>query len=529
MMLKILLKKQLAELFRSYFYDAKKNKARPKGKTILLFVLFGLLMVGLLGGMFTVLSLAFCAPLTQAGLGWLYFALIGLLALLLGTFGSVFNTFAALYLAKDNDLLLSLPIPVRDIMASRLLSVYLMGLLYSGVVFLPAVIVYYCVAPLNAGRVVGPVLLLVLLSVFVLTVSCFLGWVVAKISLRLRNKSFITVFLSVVFFGAYYFVCFRAQSALESLLANVETYSAKLQSVWPMYVFGRAGDGDWLSMAVLALLVLALFAVLWRQLARGFLGIATATGRVGKTVHRAKPARASSADAALRRKEFARFTSSPNYMLNCGMGTLLLLVLAVLLLVKSQTLLTQLELLDTSKDVLLVLLTAVINAAATMNDTTAPSVSLEGRSLWLAQSLPVQPWQVLRAKLAVQLTITLPMVLLCVVCGAAALRLSAVEAVFAVLVTAAFCVLMAVLGLTLGVKMPNLHWTREIVPIKQSMPVAITLLGGWLYVALVAVVYFGLHWNVHLYLGLVTAVTGVLAAVLLAWLKTHGAARFAEL
>ena len=29
-MLKILLKKQIAEIFRSYFYDAKKNRARSK-------------------------------------------------------------------------------------------------------------------------------------------------------------------------------------------------------------------------------------------------------------------------------------------------------------------------------------------------------------------------------------------------------------------------------------------------------------------------------------------------------------------
>ena len=29
-MLKLLLKKQLLEIFRSYFYDAKKNKARSK-------------------------------------------------------------------------------------------------------------------------------------------------------------------------------------------------------------------------------------------------------------------------------------------------------------------------------------------------------------------------------------------------------------------------------------------------------------------------------------------------------------------
>lgn len=29
-MLKLLLKKQIGEIFRSYFYDAKKNKARSK-------------------------------------------------------------------------------------------------------------------------------------------------------------------------------------------------------------------------------------------------------------------------------------------------------------------------------------------------------------------------------------------------------------------------------------------------------------------------------------------------------------------
>ena len=41
-MLKLLLKKQLAEIFRNYFYDPKKNRARSKAGTagyILLFLL----------------------------------------------------------------------------------------------------------------------------------------------------------------------------------------------------------------------------------------------------------------------------------------------------------------------------------------------------------------------------------------------------------------------------------------------------------------------------------------------------------
>lgn len=67
---------------------------------------------------------------------WMYFALMGFTSVFLGAFGSVFNTFSSLYLSKDNDLLLSMPIPVNAIMVSRLLSVYLMGLMYSSAVIL---------------------------------------------------------------------------------------------------------------------------------------------------------------------------------------------------------------------------------------------------------------------------------------------------------------------------------------------------------------------------------------------------------
>ena len=121
-MLKLLLKKQLMEIFRSYYYDAKKNKARSKAATIAYIAMFAVLMVVVLGGIFTLLSVKRCAPMAQAGMGWLYFALMGLLAVFLGVFGSVFNTYASLYLAKDNDLLLSMPIPGYVLLASRLLG-----------------------------------------------------------------------------------------------------------------------------------------------------------------------------------------------------------------------------------------------------------------------------------------------------------------------------------------------------------------------------------------------------------------------
>ena len=129
-MLKLLLKKQMTEIFRSFFYNAKKNEARTPVSTAVYIALFVILMVFVVGGVSAALSFFICGPLVSAGMDWLYFALNGLLSVAFGAFGSVFNTFSSLYLSKDNDLLLSLPIPVHIIMTSRLLGVYLMGLMY---------------------------------------------------------------------------------------------------------------------------------------------------------------------------------------------------------------------------------------------------------------------------------------------------------------------------------------------------------------------------------------------------------------
>lgn len=282
-MLKTLLKKQMAEIFRNYFYDPKKNKMRSRGATIAYIVLYALLMVGLLGGIFALMAVGLCGPLVEGGMGWLYYLLMGLIAVFLGTFGSVFSTYSSLYLSKDNDLLLSLPIPVRCVMASRLLGVYLLGLMYAAVVIVPGVIVYWLTAPVTAGTIVGGVLMVLIVSVIVMVLSCLLGWVVARISLKLKNKSFITVLLSLLFLAAYYFVYYKAQALITLLVENAAVYGMKIRgSAYLLYLFGSVGAGDWLAMGIVTVTQAALLALTLWGIARSFLKIATATGSVKK-------------------------------------------------------------------------------------------------------------------------------------------------------------------------------------------------------------------------------------------------------
>ena len=531
-MLKTLVKKQMLEIFRSYFYNAKTNKKRSAAGVAAYILLFAVLMIGVLGGMFSGLSLVLSAPLAQTGMGWLYFALMGLLAVFLGAFGSVFNTYSGLYFAKDNDLMLSLPIPVQTLMASRLLTVYLMGLMYSAVVIVPAVIVYWITVSAAPMPILGGVLLTVLISIFVLTLSCALGWVVAKVSQKLRHKSFITVIVSLAGFGIYYFFVFKAQTAIEALVANAAVYGEKIRgAAYPLYVFGSAGTGNPMAMLLSAAVILALFALMWALLSRSFLQITTAAGVSGKAVYHEKAAIRQSADAALFRRELARFTASPNYMLNCGLGILLLPVAGILLLWKGGEVLPLLDIIFGERGGCAeVLLCTGVCTIASMNGMATPSVSLEGKSLWLAQSLPVTPWQALRAKLRVQLVLTMVPALVPLVCMAAVLPLTPALALSAV-TALAYIALSACLGLTLGTARANLTWTSELTPIKQNIAVLIALFGGWVYAIALAGLYLWQGWKLGAaaYLAIFSAATLAAAGFLYRWLEAKGTRRFAAL
>ncbi len=525
-MLKTLVKKQLAEIFRSYFYDPKKNKARSKAAIIGFIVMFVVLMIGVLGGMFAFLSFSICQPMAEAGMNWMYFTLMGLLAIVLGTFGSVFNTYSGLYLSKDNDLLLSMPIPVGTIMTARLLGVYLMGLMYSGVVMLPAIIIYWIFVSASAAVIIGSLLLFALITVFVLTLSCALGWVVAKISLKLKNKSFVTVLASLVFFGLYYFVYFKAQSAIEDLVTHAADYGERIRtSAYPVYLFGRVGVGDPLAMLLVSATVLLLFFLTWWLISRSFLKMATATGNTEKKVYRETVAKKSGVNAALLKKEFRRFTSSANYMLNCGLGILMLVIGGVAFLLKGGLLVSiGNEIFDAASGFMPLLLCAMICLLASMNNMAAPSVSLEGKNLWIIQSLPVTPWQVLRAKLSVQLILTAVPVLFCLICVLLVYPFSPVEILVSVVITLLFVLFMALFDLFLGVKMPNIHWTNEVVPIKQSAPVGLALLVGFLYPVLLGGGFLlgGYRLGLFVYAMIFAAVTLLFSVVLFFWLKKRG-------
>lgn len=533
MMLKQLVKKQMLEMFRSFFIDNKKNQERSKRSTISFIIGYVFLIGGVLGGMFTYLAFSLCEPLASQGVEWLYFAFISMIAMALGIFGSVFNTYSGLYLAKDNDLLLSMPIPVRYIMISRLLSVYLMALLYSSIVMIPAVAVYLARVSSSLQSIIGGILLLFCVTMIVTVLSCLLGWVVAKISAKLKNKTFITVLVSLAFFAAYYFVYFKANTIINSVIANAQDYAEKIKgSAYPIYIFGRVGTGDALPCVVLVAFVALLAFLTYSLLDRSFLKIATTSQKTARVKYTEKKARVRSADGALLYKEMRRFFSSPNYILNCGFGMLVLVIAGAVILFRGESLMRTLYgIFDGNSTGSAVVFASLVCLLTSTNNMSAPSVSLEGKMIWISQSLPVTAWQVLRAKFNFHFILTSIPCVTCCACVAAVLKADILTTLFVFLLPLMFVAFFDLFGLFLNLKSPNLNWTNEVIPIKQGLSAFGTILGGWAFGAIIMTVYLPLHELVSemVYLASATAFVAILDLALFSWLRRKGAKIYSEL
>jgi len=166
-----------------------------------------------------------------------------------------------------------------------------------------------------------------------------------------------------------------------------------------------------------------------------------------------------------------------------------------------------------------------------MNDTTAPSISMEGRSIWIVQSLPVRSQQILNAKKMTQIILTLPLALVLAVAVAITIKMPVVETILVLLFITFFEFVHADFGLYMNLLRPNLNWVSEAMVVKQGMSIVFALFSGWVYGILIGVSGYFLtkFMPASLFLLIWIVVTAALLLVLERWLKNKGALLFENL
>ncbi len=515
-------------------FNRLNKKKAGKGKTALYILLAVYIIACVLfwvGSMF----MGITKPLVEAGLGWLVLALAALMCIAISFIGSIFMAQKQIFEATDNDLLLSMPIPPSYILATRMFLILMSNALFAILILAPAFVVYCIYIPQVTASLIIIFVILLLLTPFLSTaLSCACGWVVALISSRMRRKNLITTVLSVALFLLYMYVNFNLQKyALKLIAAGSALAAAISKSIPPAYYFGTAIDqSSLISLLLFAAWCLVPFIVVYFLLSKSFIRIATSNRGSVRVKYKEKALKTSSARTALIKKELGRFFSLSMYIFNCALGAIMALLAAGALVVKGGSLLSTFESLpQITGDIMALMVCGILCFMVSMNDITAPSISLEGKTLWILKSLPIDPKDVFYAKVMASLIITVPPTVLSAAAVWFVLRLDFLLGLFVVLTPTVLQVFISLLGIWLNLKMPRFDWVSEIAVIKQSGSVMIAVFGGMAIVAVPALVYVFLASSVPaaVYLALCTVLFAVLSLIFVYLLKSSGEKIFSEL
>lgn len=527
-MFKTLLKKQLLELNSSFFQNNKTGDRRSRASSIVLIVSFALICIYLCVVFFQMAN-GMCKTLFAANLGWLYFAIMFGIGIILGVFGSVFNTYNSIYQAKDNNLLFSLPIPAKHILLVRIVGVYVMGLLYTSVVTIPALIAFFISGFASPVSIIFSIISAILLSFVVLVITLLLGWLIAKITSKVKNKTLLTIITSIVFVGLYLFVVSKSNDFISAITSNSANVASKIKVFgYPIFAIGQSCLGNiwhFLGFAgATGILTAGIYFIMWRNFFKLSLQSSIQPAFSRKTKLKQKKT-----FSTLFAREAKRLFSSANYLLNAACGSIFTLLAIVALLTQGQNLRLLGEMLGGDVCALLVLAAAVMLGAT--NTITASSISIEGKNLWIVKSLPVPAAKILLAKLSLHLVLTLPFTFATTVVACIMFGLNALQFVLVCTVGCVAVVGFALFGLLLNLNHANFHWVSEVAVIKQSLPVFLNLFGGWAFAGLIAGLYFALA-NVisaGTYFYVVCAVVVAITALECVLLATRGTKKFEEL
>lgn len=531
-MLSSLVKKQLLEMVSFLILDPKKQKVRSV-PAIVFYVIVILAGLGIFAGIFGTAGNAMAGPLAETGHAWVYFALMGSFATALGVFGSVFMTYQSLYAAKDNELLLSMPIPTGHILFSRLLGGYIQSFFFEVLVLVPAEYCYMKTGYGNAASLFASVVVLLLLPLLALTLSMILGWLIAAVSSKTNDKNLVSVVISLVFLAVFYVIYFRASTYLQGILEDPDVIGGKIKVfLFPLYAMGRGESGEFLYLLIFAAIVLAFFFVVRQVLARSFVRLATSsrTGKKVKYVEKSLPA--GSVLEALTKKELLHFKNSSVYMLNCSMGTIFMIAGTVFLLIRGSWVREMIGgISDEMPEMLSAFTIIAVCFLAASNFLTAPAISLEGRNLWILRSMPIKTRAVFASKVLLHVIVTLIPALLLITAAAPAIMDGPAYWAAGVILTAVFVLATGLLDLIFGLKFTNLNWKDEAIVVKQGFGVFLSMFANYLVDILIAFPLVALTIMVSFAAGFLAALVLLLILTFLTayYLNSSGVKHFEDL
>lgn len=378
---------------------------------------------------------------------------------------------------KDYDMVMSMPVSNSKIVASRLILLYAINLVFVLIIMIPMTVAYGILVGSGFLFYTYNILMVFFIPLVPIIMASLIGTILTYISMRLKYSN--TLYIVFVFLMLLMWVImpFFLQGSEDALVEINRAISESINRIYPLAALYTKAVIQLNLLSMITFMLASLLAFLLFSLAVGkaFVKINSTimTGRY-RADYKLRELKNSSPLMALYRKEIKRYFASTSYVMNTGFGMVILLIFAIALpFIDLDALVGEMQIKGTLQDFLPVIISFCIATSCT----TMASVSIEGKNLWIIKSLPVSAAKIFASKILVNLTILAPAVFASLLMGIT-MQLPFINGLLLVLTAVSFSIFISIYGLVINLSFPNLSWSNETVVVKQSTATMISTFSG---------------------------------------------------
>ncbi len=455
----------------------KKKRGRAIGGLVGVLVLYAMLAVF---ATFTSVGLCF------AGAGENAVLLVGIIISALGFIGGLLRSNGYLFAARDYNSLMSLPFSEKSIVTAKILSMYLRNIPFSLVISYSVMVGYILILHPGFLTILFWILLTFVVPLIPMVIGAIISAIAAGASTGFKHKSIaqsILIFVISLSFIVLTQILSRSMDpeTLQKTMETMKNLTGTVGKYLPtVALFKEAtADGKIVSALILAAVSVLVFEVAFFVISRFYRRINTkllhrhTEGHYQLTKQKATPV-----VRAIAFKEWRHFVGSAPYLTNIGMGHILGLLLSVLILVLGPNAIVGFfahGIGDVDMRYIIPLLPLVLYFCVCMLSTTTVSWSLEGKNMWILESLPIKEWDIMKGKMLFNLLLDVPFFLLETLLCAIACRASIPEILMYIVLSFGFSLFSTFFGMLIGRRFVNTSWENEVEVLKRGAAVTIDI------------------------------------------------------
>lgn len=490
-----------------------------------------------------VLLMVYVALSIGASLGFMFFSLgdflnqnnqiaaliafLGVYALIMPLFMTIFRASGTLFYYKDFSIVGPLPIKSQTIFLAKLTVMMLWIYAGSLLFILPIGFTYFYFAGFDliqlvymiVGLIVLPLVPVLLMSL----VSLLIGYLSTKTRLGVLFQTVITLVLLI----GVMFVQFGFGANPENPLAGQAGLMVLIQQYYfPLkWFFDAIVNQSILDLIYLVIVNMFVFiggVILFEKLS---LKINKTTVKRRLNTNKTVNIQQQPILKTLIKKEFNKFFSIPLYMINVGFGLVILLLGSFASLFFKDVIVETLGSFDF--DILLILALA-IGFMVTLTFSPAVSLSLEGKNLWVLKSLPIEPKQIMLSKVLFNVLLVTPVCLISILLLGFTLELTVIDILLLTFVIVSLNILSSHLNAIYNLFFPKFDYENEAMVIKQSVSSLLATFGGIALVVTHIGIAVGLttYFNTQLVLLLIGVINSLLSILVASFLYKSAEKQF---